>query len=310
MAVALDLITDMLIELGVLAAGEPVNSDDSALALKRVNWMLDTNNTERLMIYVIEEDMYLLPAYVQQPTIGPSGTFVATRPLAIEAANTIDLSNNGTNVSGTTATTGSDGTVLTDSSQNFSGASLPVEPGRDLVYVSSGTGATVGIYRISAVTTTTITLTSSAGANATGVNYTVVVVPQRNKMDVNHDYSWWARVQTRGTTSTPTDLYYAPGYPNGTLNIYPAWTQALGLELFVRTQLTSIATLQTTLSFPPGYYEYLMYNGALRLANAFGKKKEDLELLVEYAHTSKAKVKSMNSKPPRLTSDAPTGRWM
>src|SRR5712664_1850154 len=184
MAKAIDLIADMLVELAILPAGEPVDPNDGALGLSRVNWMLDSDNTQRLFIYVIEEDLYLLPAYQQQPTIGPSGTFIATRPVAIEAANAIDVTSLSTsNVTGTTATTDSSGLVLTDGAQNFSGQAIPVQPGRDLVYVSSGTGATVGIYRIASVGTTTLTLTSSAGANGSAINYTVIVIPQRNFID-------------------------------------------------------------------------------------------------------------------------------
>lgn len=62
-------------------------------------------------------------------------------------------------VTGTTAT--SSGTTLTDSGKNFTTAG--VVAGRDYLYVISGTGATAGIYGITAVGTTTLTTDNSLG---------------------------------------------------------------------------------------------------------------------------------------------------
>jgi hypothetical protein len=51
MATALDLITDALIELGVVAVGETVSAEDSVLGLSALNSMLDGWNTQNLTIY-------------------------------------------------------------------------------------------------------------------------------------------------------------------------------------------------------------------------------------------------------------------
>lgn len=64
-------------------------------------------------------------------------------------------------VRGTTATTS--GTVLTDSSANFSN----VVDGQDFVYIVSGTGITAGQYKITAHTATTLTLDIAPGTSAT-----------------------------------------------------------------------------------------------------------------------------------------------
>lgn len=65
-------------------------------------------------------------------------------------------------VKGTTATTGASG-VLTDATKDFSG----VTDSRDFIYVSAGTGVTVGKYLITAHTTTTVTTSPNISSNAT-----------------------------------------------------------------------------------------------------------------------------------------------
>lgn len=67
-------------------------------------------------------------------------------------------------ITGTTAT--SSGTTLTDSGKNFTTSG--VVAGRDYLYVVSGTGATVGIYGITAVGTTTLTTDLTIGTSSGG----------------------------------------------------------------------------------------------------------------------------------------------
>lgn len=67
-------------------------------------------------------------------------------------------------VTGTTAT--SVATTLTDSSKNFTTAG--VVAGRDYLQIISGTGATAGIYGITAVGTTTLTVDLSMGTSSAG----------------------------------------------------------------------------------------------------------------------------------------------
>lgn len=69
---------------------------------------------------------------------------------------------NVTQITGTTATTSAGG-VLNDSSKNFSA----VQDGIDYVYVSAGTGITVGKYLVVSHTTTSLSLSPAISTNAT-----------------------------------------------------------------------------------------------------------------------------------------------
>ncbi|MDD5199255.1 MAG: hypothetical protein PHC88_05575 [Terrimicrobiaceae bacterium] len=108
-----------------------------------------------------------------------------------------------------------------------------------------------------------------------------------------------------GTAAFPAALYFEPSYPVAYVHLSDAPETALDLELSVWQPWTTSLTLTTTVSLPPAYYECVLYNLALRLANAFGV--EPTALLVQFARESRAKVKSLNSKSPKLRSDVPQG---
>jgi hypothetical protein len=298
-----DLVNDSLIEIGVLRAGDDPAPEDSDLAFSRLNKLIEDLNTDRMMVYAISEDLYLLPANTQEPTIGTSGTIVATRPERIENANLIDISD--TTISGSTATTGAGDKILTDSGKDFT--ALGITKGRDLVYVVSGTGVTAGIYRITAVGTTTLTLETDPGSSGSAISYRVIRIPYRSPIDVTQDHDYWAALRTRGVIGVPTDLFYNPTYPNGTIKLNSYLTAAACLELFAWTVLSSFSSLADTVSFPPGYYNLLMYKLAIRCSVPFDEEIKPATLLE--ANKAEARILSINSQnPPRMQNTAPGAR--
>lgn len=303
MSTTRDLINDSLLELNVVAAGQDAGAADAALGLSRANTLLELLNIDGLMIFSEQDDLYLLNANVQSPTIGASGTFIATRPEKILDANVIDVT--GT-ILGTGASTGVGNSVLTDATKGFSAAG--VVAGRDLVYVVSGSGVTAGIYRIATVGTTTLTLSTNPGSSGSAIVYRVIVIPDRQSLNVTRDVHWWAARRTRGAAGIPADLYFDQDYPNATLNFYPLSDVPLALELFTQTPLTSLASLDTVINLPPGYYGMLMTNLAVDLCEPF--EKTPSASLLQKAALFRAKVKGKNSKKPKLSSDVPMGsRW-
>ena len=95
---------------------------------------------------------------------------LAASTTVLSGANDVTINSNlsgTTNVAGTTAT--NSGTTFTDTGKNFT--TLGVVAGRDYLHVLSGTGATVGIYGITAVGTTTLTTDNGAGTISSGGTY-------------------------------------------------------------------------------------------------------------------------------------------
>jgi len=115
--------------------------------------------------------------------------------------------------------------------------------------------------------------------------------------------SEWSSIFQKGISSNiPTAIYTEGSYPLDVINIYPMPSAACKLVLFSMKQLTSIATLDTSLSLPPGYERALVYNSAIELAPEYGKTPS--ELIFNTANESKAAIKRVNYKPGYLRSDA------
>lgn len=89
MATAADIIRDALKTLGVLAAGEPLSSEDQSDGLRSLNLLLGTWANERLLVHGIRRSTHVLTANLSPHTIGTGGTFAVARPLRIDGAGII-----------------------------------------------------------------------------------------------------------------------------------------------------------------------------------------------------------------------------
>jgi len=72
--------------LGVLAEGETPSADMSNDALMALNQMIDSWNTERLSVFVTQDQVFTWPAGFISRTLGPSGDFVGLRPILMDDA--------------------------------------------------------------------------------------------------------------------------------------------------------------------------------------------------------------------------------
>lgn len=112
----------------------------------------------------------------------------------------------------------------------------------------------------------------------------------------------YARISSKGTQSSiPYALYDDGGYPQRTLTLYPVPSAGNQLVLWTKRPLTQLATLDDVLSFPPGYEEAIIYNGAIRLAPEYGKTIP--AEIAEVARASKANIKRANTREHLLRVD-------
>src|ERR1017187_9802781 len=84
-----DLINSAFRKIGVIAAGELPNSDESADALISLNVMLESWSAEQVAIYQILNFQGLLVATQQAYTMGTGGNFNTARPIKIESVGLI-----------------------------------------------------------------------------------------------------------------------------------------------------------------------------------------------------------------------------
>jgi hypothetical protein len=113
----------------------------------------------------------------------------------------------------------------------------------------------------------------------------------------------WAAISIKSVQSTlPSRLYYEPEYPLGVLYLWPIPTAANKLVLYSLKSLTSFTSLDTDLSFPPGYERALRYNLAIELVAEYGKSVsgEVGTIAVE----SKANIQRINIKENLLGMDS------
>ena len=81
-----DIINGSLRLLGVLAEGEVPSAETSQDALRAMNQMIDSWNTERLSVFSTQDQVFTWPAGELSRTMGPSGDFVGNRPVLLDDA--------------------------------------------------------------------------------------------------------------------------------------------------------------------------------------------------------------------------------
>ena len=211
MATAGDIINGSLRLLGVLAEGETPSAETSQDALRAMNQMIDSWNTERLAVFSTQDQVFTWPAGLINRTLGPSGDFVGNRPILLD-----------------------DATYFKDPS--------------------------------------------------TGISYGIKMINQQQ----------YDGIAVKTVSSTfPQVLFVNMTYPDIDMFIYPRPTRALEWHFISVEELTQPATLDTVLTFPPGYLRAFRYNLACELAPEFGV--EPSPQVQRIAMTSKRNLKRINN---------------
>jgi len=206
-----DIINGSLRLLGVLAEGETPSAETSQDALRAMDQMVDSWNTERLSVFATQDQVFTWPAGILNRTLGPSGDFVGNRPILLN-----------------------DATYFKDPS--------------------------------------------------TGVSYGIKMINQQQ----------YDGIAVKTVSSTfPQVIFTNMTYPDIEMFIYPRPTRALEWHFISVEELTQPATLDTVLTFPPGYLRAFRYNLACELAPEFGV--EPSPQVQRIAMTSKRNLKRINN---------------
>ena len=86
----LDIATDALAELGVIAAGDVPSDADAQLCLSGLNDLVDQYAAERLAIYTLTRTTIDIVVSTQTYTIGSGGDVAIARPVYIDHVNFVD----------------------------------------------------------------------------------------------------------------------------------------------------------------------------------------------------------------------------
>lgn len=103
------------------------------------------------------------------------------------------------------------------------------------------------------------------------------------------------------TTLYPSWFWYHPTYPLGQLSLWPVPTEGNVLGLFPWVALRRCASIDTVVTFPPGYERLLAYGLAADQAPMYGK--EISQSIAAILAEAKSAVKRQNTRVPALGMD-------
>lgn len=127
-----------------------------------------------------------------------------------------------------------------------------------------------------------------------GSGTTLVRIP----ITIHLDQQWWVAQSTPNIQSgIPTDLYYSPTWPNGSVYLWPVPNDAFTVELQVRLVLAQLS-LSDTFTMPPGYLRALMLTLAEDLTTPLTQPLAPS--LVKKAADARALIFGVNTAPVRI----------
>lgn len=113
------------------------------------------------------------------------------------------------------------------------------------------------------------------------------------------DAQWWQNLSVPTVTSqVPTDFFYNPTWPNGSLYLFPVPSAAYQVQLWSRIVLAQLA-LSDTFTLPPGYWDAITLTLAEDISDTFERPASPS--LVERARRARARIFSNNIEIPRLS---------
>lgn len=116
----------------------------------------------------------------------------------------------------------------------------------------------------------------------------------------------FGRIQTKSTQGAPIYVYFDNNYPLATFTFYPIPTGGYTFFLVSEKPLTEAATLNTTISFPPGWKRAFTYNLALDLAPEYGQPVD--QAVVRIAKESLAAIRIQVAKAKMIQAYPSNGR--
>lgn len=119
------------------------------------------------------------------------------------------------------------------------------------------------------------------------------------------DQDWWANNRIKGLTSTlPTDYFYSPEWPLGSIYFWPVPTASHQVNLQSRQVLGEFTSYNGPFSMPPAYWDAIVYELAISIGPSF--EREAGSTLIGLWKASVKAVQVNNIVSPRLASDAPS----
>lgn len=291
MTTANEILVDALVDINALAPGQVLAATNAAVALRKLNDLIDSLSTDEDFVYSTVENIFNWVPNQFKYTVGNpiGGTFSGT---LVSGSPTIS---NVTVPSGLLV-----GGTITD-------VQTAIPPNTTVLSFNAGAG--------------TVTLSANATQNVPSpetFTYTTpgnITIPR--PLRINSGYS---RISAAGTNNLdywfectmsmerynefglkfnpgpwPLVLAYQPTFPLGTFWVYPNPGIAAEVHLFTDLIFTEFANLTTNINLPQGYTRALKKLTSLELAPSWGKSVTPQ--LQRQAAEARAFIKRLNASP-------------
>ena len=291
MTTAAEILTDALIDINALAPGQPLPANNGAVALRKLNDLLDSLSTDKDFIYTTTENIFTgwIPGTYKYSVGNPvggtfSGTLIAGSAIISNVTVPTALAVNGD---------------LTDNQGSISGATvLSFDPIGGTVTMSANALFTVPTPEI--FTFTTPGQIKIARPLRINNSYTRITGSGTNLgLDYWFDFISMDRYNELGYKGVPGPwpiaAAYQPTFPLGTLWVYPNPSQAGEVHLFTDLILSEFTNIAQNVNLPQGYTRALKKIMAMELCPSWGKTPSPL--LIAQAKEARGFLHALNAEP-------------
>jgi hypothetical protein len=292
MTTAIEFITDSLIDINALAPGQVLPPNNAAVALRKLNDMLDSLSLDKGYVYTTVENIFSWTPNQFKYSVGNpvGGTFSGTMIIGTPTISGVTVPSNlviGGDLSDTQSQVSVGTTVLAFNavaqtvtmSQN---ALSTVTPAEQFTYTTPGN---IKIPRPLRLSPTGYTRITASGNN--NLDYwfeTTMSMDRYNEFGLKFNPGPW-----------PLIVAYQPTFPLATLWAYPNPNITGEVHLFTDLIFTDFTSLTQDVTLPQGYTRSLKKLLSLELAPSYGKTPSNA--LLRACTEARAFIRALNQTP-------------
>lgn len=289
MTTANEILLDALVDINALAPGQPLPASNAAVALRKLNDLIDSLSTDEDFVYTTVENIFSWTPGQFKYTVGNpiggsfSGTLVSGSPTISNVTIPTGLIVGGTVTDIQTAVPANT-TILaigTNTVTLSANATMTVATPETFTYTTPGNLTMARPLRINSGYTR---LTAAANNNLDYWFECTMSMERYNEFGLKFNPGPW-----------PLVLAYQPTFPLGTFWVYPNPSIAGEVHLFTDLIFTEFVNLNQSINLPQGYTRALKKLASLELSPSWGKSVTPQ--LQRQAAEARAFIKRLNASP-------------
>lgn len=292
MTTATEFITDALIDINALSPGQVLPPNNAAVALRKLNDMLDSLSNDKGYVYTTVENIFSwTPGQFKYSVGNPvAGTFIGTMVAGSPTISGVTVPSTlvvGGDLSDTQSQVPAGTTVLAfnavaNTVTMSANALSTVNPAEQFTFTAPGN---IKIPRPLRLAPTGYTRLSASGNNNLDYWFDCTMSMDRyNEFGLKFNPGPW-----------PLVVAYQPTFPLGTLWAYPNPSISGEVHLFTDLLFTNFTNITQDVTLPQGYTRSLKKLLSVELAPSYGKTPSNA--LLRAAAEARAFIRALNQTP-------------